>query len=110
MRQPRSVGGATIRLITSAFCGRLGLRIFVNIPGVPALTKREQEGQFGKKTKLSQENQELSALFAKQPGLRKKTRSSAYILYMKPCLEVQDMGSKLKTAVSSKKTKKTNTD
>jgi len=32
------------------------------------LVKREQEGQFGKKTKLSQENQELSALFAKQPS------------------------------------------
>jgi len=79
VRQPRSVGGATIRLITSAFCGRLGLRIFVNIPGVPALIKREQEGQFGKKTKLSQKSKNSLHCSRSNQALRKKTKSSAYI-------------------------------
>jgi len=65
VRQPRSVGSVCWRRTV-----RTGetLSIFDHSRESLVLVKREQEGQFGKKTKLSQENQELSALFAKQPS------------------------------------------
>ena len=43
------------------------------------LVKREQEGQFGKKTKLSQKSKNSLHCSRSNQALRKKTKSSAYI-------------------------------